>query len=64
MTEQPEQKAADTEADAEAKRKFRQALERKANNARSQRAHLEVRLKIKGSGGAGNGTRRFRRKSG
>ncbi|CAL9331196.1 DUF5302 domain-containing protein [Streptomyces werraensis] len=60
MTEQPEENA----ADAEARRKFRQALERKANNARSQRAHLEVRLKIKGSGGAGNGTRRFRRKSG
>ncbi|MDG9723692.1 MULTISPECIES: DUF5302 domain-containing protein [unclassified Streptomyces] len=60
MTEQPEQNAAETDA----RRKFRQALERKANNARSQRAHLESRLKIKGSGAANNSARRFRRKSG
>ncbi|MEU0656681.1 DUF5302 domain-containing protein [Streptomyces albogriseolus] len=60
MTEQPEKNVTESEA----KLKFRQALERKANNARSQRAHLESRLKIKGSGGANNSTRRFRRKSG
>jgi hypothetical protein len=60
MTEQPERNAAESDA----KRKFREALERKANNARSRRAHLEVRLKTKGNGGAGNGTRQFRRKSG
>ncbi|MFI0507815.1 DUF5302 domain-containing protein [Streptomyces albogriseolus] len=60
MTEQPEQNTTESEA----RLKFRQALERKANNARSQRAHLESRLKIKGSGGANNSTRRFRRKSG
>ncbi|MFE1016218.1 DUF5302 family protein [Streptomyces sp. NPDC058794] len=34
MTEQPEQNAAESEA----RRKFREALERKADNARSQRA--------------------------
>ncbi|MFE7777934.1 DUF5302 domain-containing protein [Streptomyces sp. NPDC057445] len=60
MTEKPESNAAETEA----KRKFREALERKARTARSQQAHHEGRLKIKGSNAPVGQNRNFRRKSG
>ncbi|MEU8431967.1 DUF5302 domain-containing protein [Streptomyces sp. NPDC029216] len=60
MTDTPENHA----DEAEGKEKFREALERKARNARSQQAHHEGRLKIKGSSGPNGQSRTFRRKSG
>ncbi|MEU3405582.1 DUF5302 domain-containing protein [Streptomyces sp. NPDC006670] len=62
MTDTPEDQAAAAEPDA--KDKFREALERKAQSARSQQAHHENRLKIKGSSGPNGQSRTFRRKSG
>ncbi|AXE25123.1 hypothetical protein C0216_18215 [Streptomyces globosus] len=48
----------------EAKRRFREALERNARNARAQQAH-QSRTKIQGiSSGAGGGQKRTRRKAG
>jgi hypothetical protein len=56
--------AAGNEPETEAKRKFREALERKSRVARSQQAHQEGRQKIKGQGGPKGQSRNFRRKSG
>nr|AXL06545.1 hypothetical protein B5181_35825 [uncultured bacterium] len=55
---------AGNEPETEAKRKFREALERKSRAARSQQAHQEGRQKIKGQGGPKGQSRNFRRKSG
>jgi hypothetical protein len=55
---------AGNEPEDEAKRKFREALERKSRVARSQQAHQEGRQKIKGQGGPKGQSRNFRRKSG
>lgn len=60
MTDTPESNAAETEA----KRRFREALERKSRTARSQQAHQEGRLKIKSFNGPKGQNRNFRRKSG
>ncbi|WP_338673631.1 DUF5302 domain-containing protein [Streptomyces sp. SCSIO 30461] len=60
MTNTPEDNAAETDA----KRKFREALERKSRNARSQQAHHEARLKINGSSGPAHQNQSFRRKAG
>ncbi|MGE7388926.1 DUF5302 domain-containing protein [Streptomyces sp. NPDC004126] len=62
MTDTPENQAA--EAEAEGKAKFREALERKARNARSQQAHNEGGLKLKGYSGPNGQSRTFRRKAG
>ncbi|MEW1638777.1 DUF5302 domain-containing protein [Streptomyces sp. NPDC093801] len=60
MTDTPENHA----AEADGKAKFREALERKARNSRSQQAHHEGRLKIKGFNGPNGQNRTFRRKAG
>ncbi|MFD5914290.1 DUF5302 domain-containing protein [Streptomyces massasporeus] len=51
-------------AEEEAKRRFREAVERKSRMSRTRAAHEEGRLKVKDlSGGAGQ-KRFFRRKTG
>ncbi|MCX5381148.1 DUF5302 domain-containing protein [Streptomyces sp. NBC_00091] len=60
MTDTPENHAAESDG----KRKFREALERKARTARSQQANHEGRLKLKGYSGPNGQNRSFRRKAG
>ncbi|WP_320774006.1 DUF5302 domain-containing protein [Streptomyces sp. CRN 30] len=50
--------------ESEAKRKFQEALRRKAGASRAQQAHQEGRQKIKGLNGPKGQNRTFRRKSG
>ncbi|WP_345620219.1 DUF5302 domain-containing protein [Streptomyces ziwulingensis] len=50
--------------ETDAKRKFREALERKAGTGRAQQAHQDGRSKIKGLNGPKGQSRNFRRKSG
>ncbi|MEU0742901.1 DUF5302 domain-containing protein [Streptomyces sp. NPDC006134] len=64
MTDTPAPKNEKETADAEAKRKFQEALERKAGLSRSQQAHQDGRQKIKGFSGPKGQNRKFRRKSG
>ncbi|GGT00012.1 MULTISPECIES: DUF5302 domain-containing protein [Streptomyces] len=68
MTDTPETpETPETEketVDSETKRKFQEALQRKAGVSRSQQAHQDGRLKAKGTGGPKGQSRNFRRKSG
>ncbi|MFI8952227.1 DUF5302 domain-containing protein [Streptomyces sp. NPDC053750] len=73
MTDTPQDNTPETEApepetpaapEADAKRKFQEALERKARMGRAQQAHQDGRQKIKGLNGPKGQTRNFRRKSG
>ncbi|MFE1009859.1 DUF5302 family protein [Streptomyces sp. NPDC058794] len=57
-----EKKTAPAETDA--KRRFQEALERKAAVSRSRQAHEDGRLKLKGFSGPKGQNRAFRRKSG
>ncbi len=57
-------KPADTSPSEETKRKFREALERKKQNAQNRPAHLEGESAIHGTHGVAGGKREFRRKSG
>ena len=69
-TEKPETDAPANEkkktppTEADAKRKFQEALERKAAVSRSRQAHEDGRLKLKGFSGPKGQNRTFRRKSG
>ncbi|MGC5040126.1 MULTISPECIES: DUF5302 domain-containing protein [unclassified Streptomyces] len=47
-----------------ARDKFREALERKQNQTRSQQAHEEGRMKVKSMSGQAGRKRQFRRKTG
>ncbi|MCY0925477.1 DUF5302 domain-containing protein [Streptomyces sp. H27-H1] len=64
MSEESDTPQNESPAD-EAKRKFKEALERNAANAQSQQAH-QSRAKIQGSGGNGPGgkNKKVRRKTG
>lgn len=64
MSEKPDEKASDTSASDETKRKFREALERKKQNAQNRPGHLDGDSAIQGTHGAAGGKREFRRKSG
>jgi membrane-associated protein len=57
-------KPAETAASEETKRKFREALERKKQNAQNRPAHLDGSSAISGTHGAAGNKREFRRKSG
>jgi membrane-associated protein len=59
-----DEKAADTSASEETKRKFREALERKKQTAQNRPGHLEGGSAIHGTHGAAGNKREFRRKSG
>jgi hypothetical protein len=59
-----DEKAADTSASEETKRKFREALERKKQNAQNRPAHLDGDSAVHGTHGAIGNKREFRRKSG
>ena len=58
------EKSAETTPSEESKRKFREALERKKQNAQNRPAHLDGESAIHGTHGAAGGKREFRRKSG
>jgi len=58
------EKSAETTPSEESKRKFREALERKKQNAQSRPAHLDGESAIHGVQGRAAGKREFRRKSG
>ena len=61
----PDQKADETSASDETKRKFREALERKKQQAQNRPgATLEGDSAVHGVHGAAGGKREFRRKSG
>ncbi|MFJ9214164.1 DUF5302 domain-containing protein [Streptomyces sp. NPDC102264] len=62
MTETPQNNANSEES--EARRKFREELERKSNASRAKKAHEEGRLKVKAMNGPAGQTRHFRRKTG
>ena len=69
MSEKPDEKAAPTGAEQtspseESKLKFREALERKKQNAQNRPGHLDGGLAINGTHGAAGNKREFRRKSG
>jgi hypothetical protein len=65
MTEKPDEKAAATSPSEEAKRKFREALERKKQNAQSRPGQVVGESSIHGTHGVAGGKRDFtRRKSG
>jgi hypothetical protein len=69
MTETPQDNTPETEPETETpetdtKRKFEEALARKARVGRAQQAHQDGRQKIKGLNGPKGQTRNFRRKSG
>jgi hypothetical protein len=65
MSDKPDEKAADTSASDETKRKFREALERKKQNSQNRPGgNLEGDSAIHGTHGAAGGKREFRRKSG
>lgn len=59
-----DEKPADTSPSEETKRKFREALERKKQNAQNRPAHLDGDSAIHGTHGAVGNKREFRRKSG
>ncbi|GHF11460.1 MULTISPECIES: DUF5302 domain-containing protein [Pseudolysinimonas] len=59
-----DEKAADTSASEETKRKFREALERKKQNAQNRPGHLDGGSAVNGTHGAAGNKREFRRKSG
>jgi hypothetical protein len=59
-----DEKAADTSPSEETKRKFREALERKKQNAQNRPAHLDGDSAVHGTHGAIGNKREFRRKSG
>ncbi|MEU5809438.1 DUF5302 domain-containing protein [Streptomyces sp. NPDC047718] len=48
----------------DAKERFREALERKAQESRARTAHEEGRMKVKSMSGASGQKRYFRRKTG
>ncbi|PZT70934.1 hypothetical protein DN402_05420 [Streptomyces sp. SW4] len=50
--------------ESETKRRFQEALERKAAVSRARQAHEDGRLKLKGFNGPKGQNRTFRRKSG
>ncbi|MEV6173472.1 DUF5302 domain-containing protein [Streptomyces sp. NPDC051954] len=60
MTETPQNNSSENEA----RRKFREALERKEKTGRSRQAHEEGRRKVKGMNGPAGQKRYFRRKTG
>ncbi|OIK04279.1 DUF5302 domain-containing protein [Streptomyces monashensis] len=60
MTEKPEE-TPDENADRE---KFREALERKAQESHARKAHEEGRLKVRNMSGPAGKKRYFRRKTG
>ena len=64
MSEKPDDTAAATAASEETKRKFREALERKKQNARNRPGQLDGESAIHGTHGAAGNKREFRRKSG
>jgi hypothetical protein len=64
MSENPDEKAVDTSPSEDSKRKFREALERKKQNAQNRPGHLDGDSSIHGTHGAAGGKREFRRKSG
>ncbi|MER5843962.1 MULTISPECIES: DUF5302 domain-containing protein [Streptomyces] len=51
-------------AEEEAKRRFQEALEKKARASQSRTAHEEGRLKVKNMSGSSGQKRFFRRKTG
>ncbi|MEV5103722.1 DUF5302 domain-containing protein [Streptomyces massasporeus] len=51
-------------AEVEAKRRFKEAVERKSRMSRTRAAHEEGRLKVKSLGGSAGQKRFFRRKTG
>lgn len=57
-------KPAETSPSDETKRKFREALERKKQNAQARPGHLDAGSAIHGTHGAAGNKREFRRKSG
>lgn len=59
-----DEKPAETSPSEESKRKFREALERKKQNAQSRPAHLDGESAIHSTHGAAGGKREFRRKIG
>lgn len=59
-----DEKPADTSPSEDTKRKFREALERKKQNAQNRPGHLDGESAIQGTHGAAPGKREFRRKSG
>ena len=59
-----DEKPAETSASEETKRKFREALERKKQNAQNRPGHLDGGSAISGTHGAAGNKREFRRKSG
>ncbi|MEV5880265.1 DUF5302 domain-containing protein [Streptomyces sp. NPDC052101] len=63
MAETPQNKI-DENGDSDARRKFREALERKESATRSRKAHEEGRLRVKGMSGQAGQKRYFRRKTG
>jgi hypothetical protein len=64
MSEKPDEKAAETSASEETKRKFREALERKKQNTQNRPGQLDGESAIHGTHGAAGNKREFRRKSG
>lgn len=64
MSEKPADKAAETSASEETKRKFREALERKKQNVQNRPGQLDGESAIHGTHGAAGNKREFRRKSG
>lgn len=57
-------KPAETSPSEDSKRKFREALEKKKQNAQSRPGHLDGESAIHGTHGKASGKREFRRKSG
>ncbi|MER7468046.1 DUF5302 domain-containing protein [Streptomyces sp. NPDC097981] len=60
MTDTPQSNAEENDA----RRKFREALERKGNSSRARQAHEDGRLRVKGMSGQAGQKRYFRRKTG
>lgn len=59
-----DEKPAETSPSEESKRKFREALEKKKQNAQNRPAHLDGESAVHGTHGVAGGKREFRRKSG
>ncbi|MBT2541068.1 DUF5302 domain-containing protein [Streptomyces sp. ISL-44] len=60
MTDTPQSNVEENDA----RRKFREALERKGNASRARQAHEDGRLSVKGMSGPAGQKRYFRRKTG
>ncbi|UUU45069.1 DUF5302 domain-containing protein [Streptomyces sp. NBC_00162] len=60
MTDTPQSNVEENDA----RRKFREALERKGNDSRARQAHEDGRLRVKGMSGPAGQKRYFRRKTG